>query len=349
VAAPVQDVAVNPPAPVAGTGGSDVLASLLGKLTADRPDTDTRLITKAYEAAAYWHQGQKRKSGDPYITHPVAVAAILADTGADDQMLCAALLHDVVADTAYTLAALRSEFGDEITDLIDATMALDAMQGDQVTAALSPANITATALPGGQRALVIKLADRLHNMRTLRHLPRDRQVHKSRQTLDVIVPVASALGMDAISSELQNLASATLRRHGQRPGTASGHLLAATAALLPAQARARWRDEWLGELHKLPTRRERLAFAMQIVLGIGRLAVTLYRPGAALKRVSSAILATAAAASSLVMGGWKAAVMIAAAILASLVVLMWILRSDDRTRRLAQLIHALRNTPPQAR
>lgn len=305
---------MSPPSAPAASGASGDLPADLFRLLADlRPAADTRLIRKAYEVAGYWHQGQKRKSGDPYIAHPVAVATILAELGADDQSMCAALLHDVIAGTPCTLAALSSDFGAEIADLVTGTMALDAAAADQLPAA-GVDGVIAAALAGDQRILLIKLADRLHNMRTLRPLPRARQLQKSRQTLKVQVPLARALGMDAIRSELENLASATLQLYGPPPQTAAGRMLAAAAGLLPASARARWREEWLGELHVLATRRERVTFAAQIVLGIGRLAVTLYRPAAVLRRACSAVLAAAVSAAGLI----------------------------------GRLICALRNTPPRA-
>jgi GTP pyrophosphokinase len=324
--------------------GSDLLTGLLGRIAAARPDADTGLITRAYAAAAYWHEGQQRRSGDPHITHPVAVAEILAEADEDDQTLCAALLHDVVDDTPCTLAALRQEFGEDIAGLVAAVMALDAAPAEQVTAACTSGE-AAVALAGDRRALVIKVADRLHNIRTLRHLPHARQLDKSRQTLDVVVPLARTLGMDAIGAELQSLASATLQQARQRPGTASGHLLAASTALLPTAARARWREEWLAELQMLPTRRERLRFAMQIVAGIGRLVVTLYQPGGVLRQGFSAVLTAAVAASGLVVGGWRAAMTMAAAAVAVLGAVIWVLRNDDRTHRLTELIHAVRAAP----
>jgi GTP pyrophosphokinase len=321
---------------------------MLQEITAVRPGTDTGLLTKAYQTAACWHRGQQRYSGDPYITHPVAVAAILAEAGADDQMLCAALLHDVAEYATCTMASLRAEFGSEIASLVAAVMALDAVRGEEAAAVRAAALQAAAAVPGGDRALVIKLADRLHNMRTLRYLPRTKQVRKARQALDVFVPIASSLHMDAFTAELECLATATLRRHGERPGSMSGRLLAAASAVLPASARDRWREEWLGELHRLPTRRERVTFALQIITGVGRLAITLYQPGAILRRALSTVLAAAATASGLALGGWKAAAAAAAAATAVLGTLIWILRSDDRTGCLIQLIHALRSTPPRA-
>jgi HD domain len=332
---------VNPPFATADATGSDLLASFLRLLASTRPDADTALITKGYNTAAYWHQGQSRKSGDPYITHPVAVASVLAGIGADDATLSAALLHDVVCDSPCTLAALRSEFGAQIADLVSGTMAV--LAGGQLAAEGSDG--AAAAAVRDKRVLLIKVADRLHNMRTVRHLPRAKQVQKSAETLEVLVPMARTLRLDAITSELESLASTTLQHHGQRPGTGSGHVLAATAALLPASARARWREEWLGELHMLATRRARVTFAAQIVLGIGRLVVTLYRPGLAIKRVYRAVAAAAVTASSLMLGGWKAVVVVTGAAVAVLAALTWVLHSDDRTRRVVQLIVALRNTP----
>jgi (p)ppGpp synthase/HD superfamily hydrolase len=261
----------QPSAAVLGPERGGLLPGLLRFVTGLRADADVPLITKSYEVADRQHHGQRRKSGDPYITHPVAVAMIVAGLGGDDQMVCAALLHDVIEDTACTLGALRSELGTEITELVDATTALDASDGDQLAAFAARGH-----LPADRRALMIKLADRLHNMRTLSYLPRAKQVRKSRQTLAVVVPVARALQADAIGLELEDLASAALRRHLRPPGT-SGHVLSVTAGLLPPAARARWRAEWLAELHVLPTRRERVTFVAQTLRGILRLAITLRR------------------------------------------------------------------------
>ena len=261
----------------AGGAGEDPVAGLLQVLAGTRPGADAGLIKRAYDVAAYWHQGQKRKSGDPYITHPLAVATILAEIGADDQTLCAALLHDTLEATSYTLAALDTEFGAEIAGLVAGAMALDAVpDGDTIPADINGAMVAVAS--GDARILAIKLADRLHNMRTLRHLPEAMQVQKSRQTLEALVPVARTLRLDTIKSELENLASDTLRRYGQCAATASWRVLAVATVLLPAAARARWREEWLGELAVLPTRRERFTFAVRTLLGIAQLAITLYRP-----------------------------------------------------------------------
>jgi hypothetical protein len=338
---------VNRPPQSAGAAGDGLLDGLRRLAPPGAVYTDIQLITDAYGVAAYWHQGQLRRSGDPYITHPVAVAAILAEMGADVPTMCAGLLHDVAADTPYTLAALRGRFGAEIAGLVGAAMTLDGLSADQVAAA-SATSAAAAALAPDERALLIKLADRLHNMRTLRHLPRAKQVRKSRQTLEAMAPLAGVLGMDVVRSELEDLASAALRRHSMRPRTVSGHLLAATAVMLPASARQRWRHEWLGEVSVLSTRRERIVFAGHVLLGIGRLAVTLYQPTAGFRRACKAILATAITASTLDIAGWKIAAFIAAGIIPGTVLLLWILNSDARTSRLANLIHVLRDTPGKA-
>lgn len=252
-----------------------IVADLLQAVQAARPDADIPLIVNAYLAAESWHRGQLRKSGDPYITHPVAVAVILVGMDADDATLCAALLHDVLEDTDCTKAVLQAEFGHEIADLVEQVSAMSTA-GDQLgdVAIASPAS----GLPHDSRALLIKIADRLHNMRTIGYLPASKQVDRSVQTLQVQVPAARALGADAIGAELADLASATLRRH-QAPPTAAGRMLFFSAVLLPVSVRSRWREEWLAELQMLPTRRSRAIFAGQIVLGIGRLSVTLHMPG----------------------------------------------------------------------
>lgn len=331
---------MNQPAGPGSPETSDpLLTGLLAHIASHRAGADAQLITRGYRTAAYWHHGQRRKSGEPYVTHPVAVTAILAELGADDQTLCAGLLHDTVEDTPYTLAAMRQDFGTEVTGLVAATMALGDLPAGQVRAACTD-SAAAVALAGDRRVLMIRLADRLHNARTIRHLSRAKQVDKSRQTLDVMVPLARALGMDSVGAELESRAAATLRR---RPGgTGAGRLLSAAAAVLPPEARARWRAEWLAELQVLPTRRERLTFAVQIVLGIGRMATALYQPAAAVRRAFGVVLTAAAAASGLVVGGWRAAVALAATVIAVLAALLWVLGSDDRTRRLAELIRAAR-------
>jgi GTP pyrophosphokinase len=262
-----------------GSAGADPVAGLLRIVAGTRPGADAGLIRRAYQVAARWHHGQHRASGEPYVSHPLAVATIAAEVGADDPTLCAALLHDTLEGTCYTLAALREEFGAEIAHLVAGAIAAGATPGGETVPSppgRGPGDKAAAS--GDARILVIQLADRLHNMRTLRHLPPATQVQTSRQTLEILVPLARRLRLDAIRSELEGLASDALKRYGPGAALVSGRLLAAASALLPAVARARWCQEWLGELSVLPTRRARVGFAAQTLLGMARLAVVLHRP-----------------------------------------------------------------------
>ncbi len=181
--------------PVAGQ--DDALAGLRAILRVARPGADIELIRRAYDVAASWHQGQTRRSGDPYITHPLAVATILAETGADDETLCAAMLHDTIEDTPCTLAALSCEFGAEVAALVAGTAALDQIKGRR---GRTMAQVMAAATSAGTRVLAIKLADRLHNMRTVQDIPQAKQLRKARESLDIFVPVAAQLIMGRIEA-----------------------------------------------------------------------------------------------------------------------------------------------------
>jgi (p)ppGpp synthase/HD superfamily hydrolase len=252
----------------------DPLAGLSGILQATRPDADLGLIRRAYDVAAAHHHGQTRFSGDPYITHPLAVATILAGLGASDQVLCAALLHDTTAYTLCTSAELNREFGTEITDLVAGIGALDQIKYRDAS---TLAQAIAAAKAADPQVLAIKVADRLHNMRTVEFLPPGKQLRKATEARDVFVPAARLLRLDTVESELETLASTTLSRN-RHARTTSGRVLTVMAALLPPASQARWRAEWLGELHTLPARRNRASFAAHTLLGVPRLAVTLRRP-----------------------------------------------------------------------
>jgi len=251
----------------------DALAGLREILRVTRPDADVERIQRAYDVAASWHQGQTRRSGDPYITHPLAVATILAETGADDEMLCAAMLHDTIEDTPYTLAALSGEFGAGVAALVAGTAALDRIKGRGRTVS----QVMAAVKCADTRVLAIKLADRLHNTRTVQFIPQVKQLRKARESLDIFVRVAAQLGMDTIEVELEALAYATMKRN-RHARSASGRLLLAVAALLPAAIRTRWCEEWLAELHTLPARRDRVRFAIHTAFGIPQLAFTVRMP-----------------------------------------------------------------------
>ncbi|MET9242134.1 HD domain-containing protein [Nonomuraea sp. NPDC003709] len=199
-----------------------------------------RMVEQAHLTAAHWHRGQRRRSGEPYISHPVAVATILAELGMDHEVLCAALLHDVPEDTDCPERELVREFGGPIVRLVRDMAALrDPRQVPVIWASET-----------GERVLMLKLADRLHNLRTLRWLPEARR-------------------------RLERLAIANLPgREGIR---ASFGVIAAGAILLPREWRARWLEEWLGELQALPGRWPRIRFAVQLLSEMPWLAMTLRR------------------------------------------------------------------------
>jgi len=186
-----------------------VLEPLIKTVRNTHPKADVRLVERAYDVAAYWHRDQKRKSGDPYITHPLAVATILAELGMNTETLCAALLHDTVEDTPYTLVELRGEFGEDVAALVDGVTKLDKVKYGESAEAETVRKMV-VAMSKDIRVLVIKLADRLHNMRTLRYLPREKQERKAREVLEIFAPLAHRLGMNKVKHELEDLAFATL-------------------------------------------------------------------------------------------------------------------------------------------
>ena len=192
-----------------GAGINPVLEPLIKTVRGTHPKADVRVIERAYESAAYWHRDQKRRSGDPYITHPLAVATILAELGMNTETICAALLHDTVEDTPYTLTELRGEFGEDIAALVDGVTKLDKVKYGESAEAETVRKMV-VAMSRDIRVLVIKLADRLHNMRTLRYLPREKQERKSREVLEIFAPLAHRLGMNTVKWELEDLAFATL-------------------------------------------------------------------------------------------------------------------------------------------
>nr|MCU0266056.1 bifunctional (p)ppGpp synthetase/guanosine-3',5'-bis(diphosphate) 3'-pyrophosphohydrolase [Actinomycetes bacterium] len=192
-------------AAVRGGASDPVLEPLFRTVRANHPKAEVRELERAYEAAAHHHEGQLRKSGEPYITHPLAVAQILADLGMTVPTLCAALLHDTVEDTGYSLDELRAEFGDEVADLVDGVTKLDKVRYGEASEAETVRKMV-VAMARDIRVLVIKLADRLHNMRTMAFLPPDKQQRKARETLEIYAPLAHRLGMNTIKWELEDLA-----------------------------------------------------------------------------------------------------------------------------------------------
>ena len=162
-------------------------------------------IERAFGAASNAHEGQMRKSGDAYITHPVAVAQILADLGLNSETIIAALLHDTVEDTSYSLKQIKKDFGDQVAALVDGVTKLDKLIYGP-TAEAETVRKMVVAMSRDIRVLVIKLADRLHNARTWKYVSTENAERKARETLDIYAPLAHRLGMNAIKWELEDLA-----------------------------------------------------------------------------------------------------------------------------------------------
>ena len=167
---------------------------------------DTKLIMKAYNYAVEHHGDQKRRSGEPYIIHPLNVAYILAGVGLDEATICAALLHDVVEDTDATDTDLRREFGDEIADMVAGVTKLETMQFTTVEEQqVEDYRKMFLAMGKDIRVIILKIADRLHNMRTLKYLKRDRQIANAKETMEIYAPLANRLGLYSMKWELEDL------------------------------------------------------------------------------------------------------------------------------------------------
>src|SRR3954451_4277993 len=192
-----------------GQSNNPVLEPLFRAVRANHPKADLALIERAYKTAERMHRWQKRKSGEPYTTDPLAVTTILAELGMTEPTLVAALLHDTVEDTPYTLDGVRSDFGDEVAELVDGVTKLEKVKyGESAEAETIRKMIV--AMSRDIRVLVIKLADRLHNMRTVRYVKQSTQERQATESLDIYAPLAHRLGMNTIKWELEDLAFATL-------------------------------------------------------------------------------------------------------------------------------------------
>lgn len=188
---------------------SGAVDTLLRTVRLHHPKADLALVERAHQVADRAHAGQKRRSGEPYITHPIAVAQILADLGIGSKTVAAALLHDTVEDTAYTLDELRADFGDEIAMLVDGVTKLDKVKyGDSTQAETVRKMIV--AMSKDIRVLIIKLADRLHNARTWGFVPAESATRKATETLEIYAPLAHRLGIQTIKWELEDLSFAVL-------------------------------------------------------------------------------------------------------------------------------------------
>jgi GTP diphosphokinase / guanosine-3',5'-bis(diphosphate) 3'-diphosphatase len=189
-----------------------LLVGLIDKYKSLHPDAtkdSLGLLERAYGVAKNAHEGQLRKSGEDYITHPVAVAEILADIGLDSSTLSAALLHDTVEDTEYSLDLVKKEFGNEVATLVDGVTKLDRLAYGP-TAEAETLRKMVIAMSRDIRVLIIKLADRLHNARTWQFVPTESATRKARETLDIYAPLANRLGMSTIKWELEDLSFKTL-------------------------------------------------------------------------------------------------------------------------------------------
>lgn len=180
---------------------------LLKAIKAYHPSTDLTLIEKAYHLADEAHKGQKRKSGEPYIMHPLCVAIILAELELDKETIIAGILHDVVEDTACTLEELTEMFGGEIALLVDGVTKLTQLNYSMDKVELQAENLRKMFLAMAKdiRVVLIKLADRLHNLRTLQYQKPEKQIEKARETMDIYSPLASRLGISKIKVELDDL------------------------------------------------------------------------------------------------------------------------------------------------
>ena len=189
----------------------DLLAPLLAEFAAHRPEDDTSTIVEAGQIALRAHEGQFRRSGEPYITHPVAVATIVAELGLDEQTVAGALLHDAVEDTGLTLEEIREQFGDGVAGVVDGVTKLDRLQFNSKEAQQAATiRKMLVAMADDWRVLLIKLADRLHNMRTLAVMPEWKQRRTAQETFDVYAPLAHRLGVQQVRWQLEDLAFATL-------------------------------------------------------------------------------------------------------------------------------------------
>jgi guanosine-3',5'-bis(diphosphate) 3'-pyrophosphohydrolase len=191
------------------TAGNPALEPILQTVRSTHPKADLAVIERAYQVAEQAHRGQLRKSGDAYITHPLAVTTILADLGMTPATLAAALLHDTVEDTAYGLEELRKDFGAEIAGLVDGVTKLDKVTYGEAAQAETVRKMV-VAMARDIRVLVIKLADRLHNARTWRYVSKESAQRKAHETLEIYAPLAHRLGMNTLKWELEDLSFAIL-------------------------------------------------------------------------------------------------------------------------------------------
>src|SRR5216683_408350 len=188
---------------------------LLEKVRAYAPEADVELLRRAYVFSAFEHRGQVRHSGEPYLIHPLAVADLLADMKLDAVAIAAGLLHDVVEDTLTTIERIQELFGPEVAHVVEGVTKISAIpfssseerQAENFRKML-------LAMVDDIRVILVKLADRLHNMRTLSHLPEDKRLLVAQETRDIYAPIANRLGMSKVKNELEDTITAKLRDAG---------------------------------------------------------------------------------------------------------------------------------------
>src|ERR1700758_5531401 len=180
---------------------------LIEKVRHYSPDADIELLRRAYVFSAFEHRGQLRHSGEPYLIHPLAVADLLADMKLDVAAISAGLLHDVVEDTLTTIERIQELFGPEVAHVVEGVTKISAIRfSTSEERQAENFRKMLLAMVDDIRVILVKLADRLHNMRTLNHLPDDRRVKIAQETRDIYAPIANRLGMSKLKNELEELA-----------------------------------------------------------------------------------------------------------------------------------------------
>ena len=203
----MKKVDVDLEAPADFTSPQALYEELVASIKRYHPSDDISMIEKAYHIAAEAHQDQVRKSGEPYIIHPLCVAIILADLEMDKETIAAGILHDVVEDTIMSLDELKAEFGEEVALLVDGVTKLTQISWSMDKMEIQAENLRKMFLAMAKdiRVIIIKLSDRLHNMRTLQYMKPEKQKEKAKETMEIYAPIAHRLGISKIKIELDDL------------------------------------------------------------------------------------------------------------------------------------------------
>src|SRR5579875_1324736 len=206
--ATAQSASVQPvPAPASHDPFAPQFQKLIATVRANRPNDDTEIIRKAWEFCLEHHKGQRRASGEPFVLHPLEVAVVLAEMKLDSTAIAAGLLHDAVEDTPVTTAEIASKFGEQVAHIVEGVTKIDKIQfANKEDRQAENVRKMLLAMVSDVRVVLIKLADRLHNMRTLQHLRVERQQAIAQETLDIYAPLAHRLGMGKVRGELEDLA-----------------------------------------------------------------------------------------------------------------------------------------------